>query len=54
LSRLYRETKSGYYKKRIHGIQLLQKLSPERAATKCPYLKLLLDDMLDLARQALP
>jgi hypothetical protein len=52
LERLYRVNAARYYKKRIDGIHLLQKLSPWQAAEKCPFLKLLLDDMLELARQA--
>ncbi|HEV7509976.1 MAG TPA: DUF4276 family protein [Thermoanaerobaculia bacterium] len=52
LERLYRTKASRYYRKRLDGIRLLQKLSPEQAAEKCPFLKLLLDDMLELARQA--
>ena len=52
LERLYRTKATRYYRKRIDGIYLLQKLSPEKAAEKCPFLKLLLDDTLELIRQA--
>ncbi|HEX4959700.1 MAG TPA: DUF4276 family protein [Thermoanaerobaculia bacterium] len=52
LERLYRAKAPRYYKKRIDGISLLQKLSPQQAAEKCPFLKLLLDDLLKMVRQA--
>jgi hypothetical protein len=53
LGRLYREKLGWEYKKMSHGANLFQKLSPERAYEKCPYLKAMLDDMLALAKNAL-
>lgn len=40
------------YKKTTDGRTLFQKLDPAQAAAKCPYLKLLLDDLLDMARKS--
>ncbi|MFL6197005.1 MAG: DUF4276 family protein [Thermoanaerobaculia bacterium] len=53
LARLYREKLGTGYKKVIDGTNLFQSLSPDRACDRCPYLKILLDDMLGLAKQAL-
>lgn len=49
LDRLYRKRLSRPYRKIVDGANLFAHLDPERAVKKCPYLKLLLDDMLHLA-----
>lgn len=51
LSRIYR-TAGREYKKVVDGSTLFQKLSPDRAHARCPYLRALLDDMLSLAKAA--
>lgn len=53
LERLYRDRLKKSYKKIIDGVGLFRSLSPGRAYERCPSLKLLLDDMLDLAKQSL-
>ncbi|MFZ5812591.1 MAG: DUF4276 family protein [Thermodesulfobacteriota bacterium] len=40
------------YKKTMDGVALFQRLDPAAAAAKCPYLKILLDDLLDMARKS--
>lgn len=50
LARLYREKLDRRYKKVIDGVNLFNDLAPDVAYEKCPNLKALLDDMLDLAR----
>jgi hypothetical protein len=52
LARLYREKLGKGFKKVIDGVNLFQALSIELAYEKCPALRALLDDMLELARQA--
>ncbi|HEV7785529.1 MAG TPA: DUF4276 family protein [Thermoanaerobaculia bacterium] len=52
LARLYQEKLGRKYKKVIDGATLFRLLSPERAYEKCPALKALLDDMLELAQAA--
>lgn len=52
LQRLYRQRTNRSYKKITDGRQLVEKLDPEIAAGKCPYLKRMLDEMLELAKQA--
>jgi hypothetical protein len=58
LERLYeRATKSKLardrtYKKVADGAAMFAKLNPQTAYEKCPYLKLMLDDMLALAQEA--
>ncbi|WP_104984498.1 DUF4276 family protein [Sorangium cellulosum] len=49
LERLYRDKLKRGYKKVIDGTNLFRALDPDVAYGKCPYLKLLLDDMLALA-----
>jgi uncharacterized protein DUF4276 len=51
LGRLYQEKLGRKYRKVIDGAKLFRLLSPELAYEKCPALKALLDDMLELARQ---
>ena len=38
------------YKKIEDGVDLFRRLDPEKAYERCPHLKLLLDDMLELAK----
>jgi len=52
LDRLYGEKLRRKYKKVTDGANLFQGLSPEVARTKCPHLRLLLEDMLALAKAA--
>jgi len=48
----YRRTLNREYKKPVDGPNLLRKLDPDTAAQKYPYLKQMLDEMLQLARDA--
>lgn len=50
LDRLYRAKTHKGYKKTVDGPNLLADLSPEEACEKCPHLKLMLEEMLHLAR----
>jgi hypothetical protein len=52
LDRLYRNKLNRGYRKTIDGADLFQRLSPDKARNKCPYLKKLLDQMLALAKDA--
>jgi len=52
LQRLYREKTGRSYKNVMHGQELFSALSPDLAYGKCPQLKVLLDKMLELAREA--
>jgi hypothetical protein len=52
LDRLYLQQTKRHYEKVVHGRQLFAKLDPYIARDKCPYLKCLLDDMLDMATRA--
>lgn len=52
LDRVYRQVKRRKYKKVVYGGQLFGKLDPCTAYRRCPYLKALLDEMLDLAKAA--
>lgn len=52
LDRVYKQQTKRNYKKTTYGKQLFSKLDPSIAANKCPYLKLLLDEMLHLAKAA--
>ncbi len=52
LDRIYKSVAGKPYKKVVYGKQLFSKLDPEVAARKCPYLKQLLDDLLELCRSA--
>ena len=49
LGRLYRQKLNRSYKKVIDGSNLFQRLEPDAACQRCPYLKRLLDDMQALA-----
>jgi hypothetical protein len=50
LDRIYRSKTDRSYLKVIYGQQLFKKLDPDLAYDKCPYLKQMLDKMLDIAR----
>ena len=52
LDRLYTSKLSRRYKKTTDGTNLFRALDPAVAYAKCPNLKLLLDDMLQLAQAA--
>jgi hypothetical protein len=52
LSELYQKCLGRPYQKILIGSRLFSKLDPEAAAAKCPHLKLLLDDLLELAKGA--
>ena len=53
LNRLYKEvTRGRIYKKVVYGKQLFDRLDPDAACGKCPKLRVLLDEMLRLARAA--
>ena len=49
LDRIYKQVTKKNYKKTTYGKQLFPKLDPLVAAPKCPYLKAMLDEMLQLA-----
>jgi len=49
LDRLYRSKLKQTYKKTTHGKQLFDKLDPVQAYAKCPRLKEMLDEMLEMA-----
>ncbi|MFG0261515.1 MAG: DUF4276 family protein [Novipirellula sp. JB048] len=50
LNKLYKQATRKTYKKTVNGKQLFGKLDVSSAVAACPYLKLLLDDMLDMAK----
>lgn len=52
LDRLYTSRLNRRYKKTTDGTNLFRALSPEVAYTQCPNLKLLLDGMLQMAKEA--
>jgi hypothetical protein len=52
LDRIYKQQTRRNYKKTTHGKQLFAKLDPATAAAKCPYLKAMLEEMLNLAKGA--
>ena len=52
LNRIYQQQVKRDYKKTTYGKQLFTKLDPAIAVTKCPYLKVMLQEMLALARKA--
>lgn len=52
LARLYREKLREGYKKTLHGRNLFRAGDPDVVYAKCPSFQAMLDDMLDLARQA--
>jgi len=50
LDRIYRRQTKRNYKKTTYGKQLFAKLDPAIATDKCPYLKAMLGEMLEMAR----
>lgn len=52
LGRLYQQRIGRPYRKVIDGAELFRALSPETAYARCPSLKALLDDMLELTLRA--
>ena len=50
LARLYREKTKRTYKKVTHGKELFDNLDPNVACRKCPRLRELLDEMLEMAK----
>ncbi|MCP4592920.1 MAG: DUF4276 family protein [bacterium] len=52
LNDAYKQGRERAYKKVVDGYDLFEKLDPATACGKCPNLKLLLDEMLRLAKQA--
>jgi len=52
LDRLYTGKLNRRYKKTTDGTNLFRAVDPTVAYAKCPNLKLLLDDMLQLAKEA--
>lgn len=52
LGQLYESKLKRTYKKVTDGENFFPKLSPEVAVEKCPYLKQMLEKMLDLAKDA--
>ena len=52
LNRLYEEKLKRTYKKTTNGYEVFNKLDPELAYSKCPHLKEMLDEMLNLAKAA--
>lgn len=52
LDRLYMSSTNRHYRKIRNGKKLFVSLCPEIAYQKCPYLKLMLDDMLAMAKEA--
>ena len=52
LEKLYLKHLNKKYKKTGDGSKLFRKLNPEAAYQKCPYLRIMLDEMLKLAHDA--
>ncbi|MBW3538715.1 MAG: DUF4276 family protein [Planctomycetes bacterium] len=52
LDRIYRQATRRSYKKTTYGKQLFAKLDPNVAADKCPYLRAMLAELLELAKAA--
>ena len=52
LDKIYKQETGRKYKKVTHGSSLFGKLDPEITYGKCPHLKLLLDKMLELAKNS--
>jgi hypothetical protein len=53
LSRLYKDSLHRTYKKIVDGKELFDRAKPELAYGKCPKLKALLDEMLEMAHSAM-
>jgi hypothetical protein len=52
LKRMYREKLKQEYKEVTHGYEFFSRLDPSTAASRCPNLKAMLDEMLRLAKDA--
>jgi hypothetical protein len=52
LNNIYRQKTKGGYKKTTYGKTLFAKLDPAAALARCPYLKAMLNEMLNLAKAA--
>jgi len=52
LERLYKQHTKRSYKKVTYGRELFSRLDPNMAYSKCPRLKAMLDEMLQMAKQA--
>lgn len=52
LDRIYKQATKKNYKKTTYGKQLFPKLNPLVTVPKCPYLKIMLEEMLKLAKAA--
>jgi hypothetical protein len=52
LDSIYRSATSKGYKKTTHGANLFARLEPEAVRKACPYLRLMLDEMLSMAKRA--
>ncbi len=52
LNRIYYQQTRRKYKKRVYGKALFAKLDPEIAYDKCPNLKIMLDEMLRMAKKS--
>lgn len=52
LNQIYLSTMNRGYKKTTFGKQLFARLQPEAAIAKCPYLKSMLEEMLQMAKAA--
>jgi hypothetical protein len=53
LDSIYLRALNRGYAKPVDGRNLFRDLDPDEAYAKCPYLKLMLETMLDLAKKAL-
>jgi hypothetical protein len=51
LDRFYKKQKKKSYKKTAYGKQLFAKLDPDVAVAKCPYLRMMLEELLVLATE---
>lgn len=52
LERLYKQHTKRRYKKVIYGRELFSQLDPNLAYSKCPILRAMLDEMLEMTKQA--
>jgi hypothetical protein len=50
LEKLYRSSTGGDYKQLAYGNALFEGLNPSVACQRCPHLKIMLDEMLRLAK----
>ena len=52
LDQIYKEATGRSYKKRTYGEELFRELDPVVVREKCPYFRMLADDLVDLAKKA--